>query len=500
MIDNISDINDLKRLYQLYIMIDKILAMQSKSKAGINYETLKKFKLISIRINYLHMQESLEKIAELEYETKDFYEEEKKLTVLVKVMGDAYNARNILINKYRAYSALPLILEDNIGLDDLEYYRNKLDCVSEYIKNEAYLVKLDSSLSLLGLNIGVKTKEEEDMLSLIPLYEKDLKSYIFDKDSVIKTLQKYGFDVKELFNNDSRFNNKYEKISAIYSDACDKYDAIKFVDKNDYSDVIRDITLEYNAARTNKNIVEILKLLLEDKKEYDEFLEKRVSIKTYLMDLNEVIFGKEFSDLLDLQLEACEKMDSVHADIVRMKEDIHKNNSLITRIKKNQKELKNKILIKKQKNEEKVRENQVISVENSYISYSRERVNKVLRYVYDKLNNSSLGNESIDKKADDEIFVDVNNSFNKDDIKSDDIFVSRDNPFDKLNDRIESYDEIFEDNSNGLFIEEENKNKVNDFKFVDLGNNIFNGQINPEIINSNVQFMNTNNTFWPNIG
>ena len=67
--DNVSEITDIKRLYQLYIMTDKILNMQHKSSSGINYETLKKFKLISLRINYLHMQEFSSKIVDLKYET-----------------------------------------------------------------------------------------------------------------------------------------------------------------------------------------------------------------------------------------------------------------------------------------------------------------------------------------------------------------------------------------------------------------------------------------------
>ncbi len=37
MMDNISDMNDLTRLYQLYIMTDKILNMQLSSDSGINY-------------------------------------------------------------------------------------------------------------------------------------------------------------------------------------------------------------------------------------------------------------------------------------------------------------------------------------------------------------------------------------------------------------------------------------------------------------------------------
>lgn len=485
--DNISDINDLKRLYQLYIMMDKMLNMQQKSDNGINYETLKKLKLISIRINYLHMQESLKEISNLEYETKDYYEEQEKLSKLVNAMENADEARKILINKYRKYSVLPLVLEDTIGLENLQYYRDKLDNISEYIKNENYLIKLDASLSELGLNIGSKVKEEEDLILLIPLYEKRLKSYVLDNEKVILSLQKYGFDIKKIFNNESDFYDKYEKTISCYNDERDKYEAIKFVDKKDYDDVIYDITNEYNNAKVNYNIAEILRLLVQTNEEYDSFFEKRKSIKVYLMELNEMIFGKGFYDLLNSQLVMCEKINSIKMDISEMRESIHKNNSLLVRIKNNQKELKQKIEKKKDSLDEEKLKNQIVNINNSSISYSKERVNKVLKFVYDKLNASN------DSK-------DVENKTQTNKEENDELFTLEDQYFLKMDDKVESYDDIFENVSDkeNLFLDEENKN--HDIKFENFDNNIFNNKINPEIVSSNVQFINSNGSFWPNIG
>ena len=57
--------------------------------------------------------------------------------------------------------------------------------------------------------------------------------------------------------------------------------------------------------------------------------------------------------------------------------------------------------------------------------------------------------------------------------------------------------ELFEkiDDSSELFTDDSKE-----LKLYDLGNNIFNDRIDSEIYSPNVQFMNSDGSFWPNIG
>lgn len=507
--DNYSSMNDLTRLYQLYIMTDKILSQELNSYSGINYETLKKFKSMSMRINYLHMQESLKRLNELEYETKDIYEEQQRLNEKVKTMEDVSDARNILINKYRKYSALPLVLDDIINLDDLDYLSDKLNYINEYIKNETYLSKLDNSLSNLGISLGNKTKELEESLEFMPIYEKELKTFLLNNKSTNETLHNIGFDIKELNINDKEFLSKYDEINSIYNEVKDKFDAMNLVDKSNYSDVIREISDEYRIAKVNKYIVEILKIIFTEEKEYDAFYEKRINIRTYLMDLFDNIFGREFINLLNKQIEKCEKITTIRKEVDEIRDEINKNNSLASRIRNNQKELEEKIYKKKEYISESELPNQVLSIKSSTISYSKPRVNQVLKYVFDTLNTK-------EENHDNAIFVDENKPFEENN-DNNELFTTTIEPFNKSNAKMEANDDIFEnvtdkenifDSSNekdkeDIFIPFADKwddNNPEDIKLYNFSNNIFNDSINPEIVGSNIQFINPDGTFWPNIG
>lgn len=484
MIDNISDMNDLTRLYQLYIMTDKILTMQNKSSTGINYNTLKTFKAMSIRINYLHMQDSINKIEKLDYKSKDIYDEQQRLTREVKILEDVSEARSILINKYRKYSALPLVLDDFIELNNLDYLRDKLKYINEYIKNESYIDKLDNTLNQLGINLGNKVKEEEELLELIPIYEKKLMSILLDNEETVNDFTRIGFDIRELSHNDSKLIDKYNKIEYIYNEVKDKYEAMCLIDDRDYSDVVREISDEYNSTKNNKYIMEILKLLFLEKKDYDDFYEKRINIKNYLMELGNSIFDREFVNLLNKQLEMCEKINFMQKDILNMKEEINRNNSLLSRIKNNQVKLMESISKKKEIVSEEDMNNRITNIKDSYVNYSKERVNKVLKFVNDKLNSLTESNDA---------FVEENIPFEnmeQDNHFDERLFKTEFEPFDKLNEKVESYDDIFIDNSNKII--DSDVNYSND--------NVFNNELNSEITNSNIQFMNSSGSFWPNIG
>lgn len=487
--NNISEITDLKRLYQLYIMTDKILNMQLSSSSGINYETLKRFKMISLRINYLHMQEFSLNKANLEYETKDIYEEQKKLTQLVKNMKDCLNARSLLISKYRKYSSLPLILEDGVGLDNLEYYSDKLDSINDYIKNETYISKIDSTMNELGLQLGEKTKEEEELLSMIPFSEKQLRNCILNDTDAINMLREHGFDIKELSDSERQLKEKYSSVLEAYNEISEKYEAIKYVDKNDYADVIREINNEYQNIKVKKLIVEIIKLILEVKDDYDYFYNKRINIKTNLVELGENIFGKKISLLIKEQMDMCNTINEVKARIEEIKNEIHKNNSMLSNVKRRQSKLKEMISKKKESVGEEELNKQVIESTKSYINYSKERVNNVLKYVLQELNSKKdsdnnkeeviVTNSEHSREETDSIFEEVSTTselFPKEEkTEEDDIF-----------EQIPDSDKLFNENS--------------DLKLYDLGNNIFNDRIDPEIYSPNVQFMNADGSFWPNAG
>ncbi len=498
MMDDIHNMNDLTRLYQLYMMTDKILSTQLKSKSGINYELLKKFKNISIRINDINMSNATLKINNIGEESKDFYSEQDKLNTIVKTMEDAINARNMLISKYRNYSVLPLNLEDTINLDDFDYYRDKLDKINDYIQNDIRLTKLNQSLNSLGVELGNKTNAEEKILNLIPIFEKKLISSVLDNDKVKQELSKLEINIDTLSNDNQELKLKYKEISNIFDEISEKYEVMKLVKDDNYLDIVMNITNEYNTAKYNKNFLEILNQVLNKVNDYESFIEKRTSIKECLLNINKNIFGNYLDKLLSSQLDEFNKVETLRQEIENIKEQIHKNNALINRINRNQKELQKELTSKKENY--KVKDNQIIKIADSYISYSKERVYNVLKFISNKIQNKNEKDQVFEEiKDSDNLFID--NSNPQENIESpldfktisepNDIFVEKGSMqtenFNKDVGKIEPYDDILKDNSN------------NTFKPFDFKTDIISGNISPDIPNSKIQFLDSNNNFWPNI-
>ena len=144
---DISKMTNITRLYQIYLMTYDTLRAQSKSKLGIEQDTLKKLKEISLQIYTLILDQTYSSIQELKNygDVYDIYQISSRLDKMVSVIENLFETKNKLTHKYGEFSIIPLVLEnskDNISEEKLSILTKRRDIFDTYIKNEGFLKKL----------------------------------------------------------------------------------------------------------------------------------------------------------------------------------------------------------------------------------------------------------------------------------------------------------------------------------------------------------------------
>ena len=110
---DISKMTNITRLYQIYLMTYDTLRAQSKSKLGIEQDTLKKLKEISLQIYTLILNQTYSSIQELKNygDVYDIYQISSRLDKMVSVIENLFETKNKLTHKYGEFSIIPLVLE-----------------------------------------------------------------------------------------------------------------------------------------------------------------------------------------------------------------------------------------------------------------------------------------------------------------------------------------------------------------------------------------------------
>ena len=69
-------------------------------------------------------------------------------------VDEVYDIQKFLIGKYSKYSLLPLSFDVVFPRDLYDVYKEKMENINEYIKNEDYISKIESDLNSLGMALG----------------------------------------------------------------------------------------------------------------------------------------------------------------------------------------------------------------------------------------------------------------------------------------------------------------------------------------------------------
>ncbi len=410
---DISKMTNITRLYQIYLMTYDTLRAQSKSKLGIEQDTLKKLKEISLQIYTLILDQTYSSIQELKNygDVYDIYQISSRLDKMVSVIENLFETKNKLTHKYVEFSIIPLVLEnskDNISEEKLSILTKRRDIFDTYIKNEGFLKKLKEEIIKLNEELGNLSNKQDEINSIFTKYEKELQRFIQISDDFIELCKDNSIDIKQLQSyNDIEFNAYYDNICSSDKDATEKYNVMLSIPvNNDYSDIHYEVKHEMEEAKLRRSLIEIVKEINGTYSNYEELIKKREKINKYLKNIENKELISQLKLLIDRQIRSIQSYHQVELSILNIKDDVSEKQTLVDRLTSDNENLKKDIeyilslpsidyVIDKTKSST---NNMVIGISDSFIAYTKDRVKNVLLYVYNELNkeNNSIIKNSID--------------------------------------------------------------------------------------------------------
>lgn len=410
---DISKMTNITRLYQIYLMTYDTLRAQSKSKLGIEQDTLKKLKEISLQIYTLILDQTYSSIQELKNygDVYDIYQISSRLDKMVSVIENLFETKNKLTHKYGEFSIIPLVLEnnkDNISEEKLSILTKRRDAFDTYIKNEGFLKKLKEEIIKLNEELGNLSNKQDEINSIFTKYEKELQRFIQISDDFIELCKDNSIDIKQLQSyNDIEFNVYYDDICSSDKDATEKYNVMLSIPvNNDYSDIHYEVKHEMEEAKLRRSLIEIVKEINGTYSNYEELIKKREKINKYLKNIENKELISQLKLLIDRQIRSIQSYHQVELSILNIKDEVSEKQTLVDRLTSDNENLKKDIeyilslpsidyVIDKTKSST---NNMVIGISDSFITYTKDRVKNVLLYVYNELNkeNNSIIKNSID--------------------------------------------------------------------------------------------------------
>ncbi len=410
---DISKMTNITRLYQIYLMTYDTLRAQSKSKLGIEQDTLKKLKEISLQIYTLILDQTYSSIQELKNygDVYDIYQISSRLDKMVSVIENLFETKNKLTHKYGEFSIIPLVLEnnkDNISEEKLSILTKRRDAFDTYIKNEGFLKKSKEEIIKLNEELGNLSNKQDEINSIFTKYEKELQRFIQISDDFIELCKDNSIDIKQLQSyNDIEFNAYYDNICSSDKDATEKYNVMLSIPvNNDYSDIHYEVKHEMEEAKLRRSLIEIVKEINGTYSNYEELIKKREKINKYLKNIENKELISQLKLLIDRQIRSIQSYHQVELSILNIKEEVSEKQTLVDRLTSDNENLKKDIeyilslpsidyVIDKTKSST---NNMVIGISDSFITYTKDRVKNVLLYVYNELNkeNNSIIKNSID--------------------------------------------------------------------------------------------------------
>ena len=389
------------------------LRAQSKSKLGIEQDTLKKLKEISLQIYTLIHNQTYSSIQELKNygDVYDIYQISSRLDKMVSVIENLFETKNKLTHKYGEFSIIPLVLEnskDNISEEKLSILTKRRDIFDTYIKNEGFLKKLKEEIIKLNEELGNLSNKQDEINSIFTKYEKELQRFIQISDDFIELCKDNSIDIKQLQSyNDIEFNAYYDNICSSDKDATEKYNVMLSIPvNNDYSDIHYEVKHEMEEAKLRRSLIEIVKEINGTYSNYEELIKKREKINKYLKNIENKELISQLKLLIDRQIRSIQSYHQVELSILNIKEEVSEKQTLVDRLTSDNENLKKDIeyilslpsidyVIDKTKSST---NNMVIGISDSFITYTKDRVKNVLLYVYNELNkeNNSIIKNSID--------------------------------------------------------------------------------------------------------
>ncbi len=268
-------------------------------------------------VDNIRQAEYEELLAGKEYTTVTLEEEEERLKDLISSIEKRINDRNEFVDDYikitnNFLDDLPKIPKE----EELDDYRIRLANIEEYLNNSKEIEELNIKLKNLRDNLEEKYESKASNEIINSKLEDELidefNKYI-TRDEYYSSLNYMDIDT-ELIKIESSLNDKKEVMNTFIS----SYEALKNAgisgaEREEYLSYVNDARNEYYNELEKKYILNIYKLVLDKKNNYDELYQKRENIDNILEDRLNKRYELEITsrDELDYFTKLCNEQFSV---------------------------------------------------------------------------------------------------------------------------------------------------------------------------------------------
>ena len=258
-----------------------------------------------------------ELLAGKEYTTMTLEEEEERLKDLISFIEKRINDRNEFVDDYikitnNFLDNLPKIPKE----EELDDYRIRLANIEEYLNNSKEIEELNIKLK----NLRDRLEEKYESKASNEIINSKLEDELIDefnkyitRDEYYSSLNYMDIDT-ELIKIESILKDKQEVMNTFIS----SYEALKNAgisgaEREEYLSYVSDARNDYYNELEKKYILNIYKLVLDKKNNYDELYQKRENINNILEDRLNKRYELEITsrDELDYFTKLCNEQFSV---------------------------------------------------------------------------------------------------------------------------------------------------------------------------------------------
>lgn len=306
--NNIRSFENLCKIFEMRIKLDKEKKVKTPSDVLINYEKYAK------KIDNIYNEEFEKEVRPLITPSKTIEEEKDRLEKLIKLLEDRLEKRNDLEDRYYLatgdyISGLQIVISDK----ELDEKRERLGLINRYLETTSEIESVHDSIAKLKVMLSEEEEKKEDYKGKNQIMEDDLYSEFM---KVIKEDNTYNNITED--NIDEELNN----IKSLVKDSKETLDVTRDSVKNlitsgledDYSSYVDEAEKSYFVIKNKELFLKLYKLVNTFEDDFNGIFTKRDNIKEILderKNLREDLSITDIDELLSFEKKVLEQISVI---------------------------------------------------------------------------------------------------------------------------------------------------------------------------------------------
>lgn len=306
--NNVKSFENLCKIFEMRIKLDKEKKIKTPSDVLINYEKYAK------KIDNIYNEEFEKEIRPLITPSKTIEEEKERLENLIKLLEDRLDKRNDLEDRYYIatgdyISGLQVVISDK----ELDEKRQRLSLINRYLETNSEIDSVHDSIAKLKVLLSEEEEKKEEYKIKNQIMEDDLYTEFM---KVIKEDSSFNNITED--NVDDELNN----IISIVKESKETLDITRESVKNlitngledDYTSYVNEAEKSYFVIKNKELYLKLYKLVVNFEDDFNSIFVKRDNIKKLIeerKDLRSDLGITDIDELLSFEKKILEQIDII---------------------------------------------------------------------------------------------------------------------------------------------------------------------------------------------